>query len=472
MYTFFWRDNKNSLRLLDAYFQGFVRSRLSLIKTIDNIFIFSDNLEQSCYVDSENLKLASQKGKKFFLNKNFIENLFREIDQDIDNFRKLVLEIKKLNLSKINNTQLIKYFGNFNSLTLKIFIYYIICQAEFFYGVEEHFLNVLMKKSDRKVAQQYLSTLVTSTLFDKSMLAQLDWVEILSKKHISDKSLLNYAHKYPALFFPAVWSWEEVINTLKKKIKDDKKRIDILKKENRKILKEKRDLKEKQQVILKKYGPEIKFLSWLLQTWGIKRFDLKFCWAGSEFILSNFFNEIAKRIDVKLEDLMFTYRENEIEKALRFGKVLLQKEIEARYRYYFFGLLKGKLVFFSGEKAYSMAQKLIELSGQTANIGNTKGRVRIVIPSSLEGLKKFSTLFKKGEILVTPMTQPNMVPLIRKAKAIITDEGGITSHAAIVSREFNIPCVVGTKKATKVLKDGDLVEVDADKGIVKILEKK
>ena len=55
----------------------------------------------------------------------------------------------------------------------------------------------------------------------------------------------------------------------------------------------------------------------------------------------------------------------------------------------------------------------------------------------------------------------------RKAAAIVTDEGGITSHAAIVSRELGIPCIVGTQYATKILKDGDLVEVDANKGTVK-----
>ena len=62
------------------------------------------------------------------------------------------------------------------------------------------------------------------------------------------------------------------------------------------------------------------------------------------------------------------------------------------------------------------------------------------------------------------------MPAIQKAKAIITDVGGLLCHAAIVSRELGIPCVVGTKKATKVLNDGDLVEVDANKGIVRKLK--
>jgi pyruvate, water dikinase len=68
------------------------------------------------------------------------------------------------------------------------------------------------------------------------------------------------------------------------------------------------------------------------------------------------------------------------------------------------------------------------------------------------------------------MTTPDFVPIMGKAGAIITDEGGITCHAAIVSREMKIPCVVGTEIATKVLKDGDLVEVDADNGVVRKVE--
>jgi pyruvate,water dikinase len=71
--------------------------------------------------------------------------------------------------------------------------------------------------------------------------------------------------------------------------------------------------------------------------------------------------------------------------------------------------------------------------------------------------------------LVTGMTRPEFVPLMKKASAIVTDEWWITCHAAIVSRELWIPCVIWTKIATQVLKDWDLVEVDADNWIVRIL---
>lgn len=69
------------------------------------------------------------------------------------------------------------------------------------------------------------------------------------------------------------------------------------------------------------------------------------------------------------------------------------------------------------------------------------------------------------------MTDPHFVPALSLTKAIITDNGGVLCHAAIVSRELKIPCVVGTRIATKVLKDGDYVEVDAVNGVVKKLSK-
>jgi phosphohistidine swiveling domain-containing protein/uncharacterized protein YdhG (YjbR/CyaY superfamily) len=94
------------------------------------------------------------------------------------------------------------------------------------------------------------------------------------------------------------------------------------------------------------------------------------------------------------------------------------------------------------------------------------GRVKIV-----ENKDELSKILE-GDILVAPMTTPEYAPIFKKVSAIITDEGGITSHAAIVSRELKIPCIVGTKIATKILKDGDLVEVDANKGVVKILKSK
>ena len=108
--------------------------------------------------------------------------------------------------------------------------------------------------------------------------------------------------------------------------------------------------------------------------------------------------------------------------------------------------------------------------GRTAFPGHACGTV-VVISEYEYGVLKNRLKDKKDYILVAPMTRPEFVSYMKNCKAIITDEGGITCHAAIVSRELKIPCVVGTKIATHVLKDGDLVDVDADNAVVHIVEK-
>lgn len=100
------------------------------------------------------------------------------------------------------------------------------------------------------------------------------------------------------------------------------------------------------------------------------------------------------------------------------------------------------------------------LEGNGASPGVASGPVIIV--HDIKDLGKV----KEGDILVTKMTNPDMVPAMRKVAGIVTDEGGMTCHAAIVSRELGTPAVVGTKKATKTLKDGDIITLDGEKGIV------
>ncbi|GEM_PF-6079371 len=108
-------------------------------------------------------------------------------------------------------------------------------------------------------------------------------------------------------------------------------------------------------------------------------------------------------------------------------------------------------------------EDLKEVSGSVANKGNATGRVTIVISSA-----DFSKV-QKGDVVVASMTRPEFAPIFPLCAAIVTNEGGVTCHAAIISRELKIPCVIGTRIATQVFKDGDVVEVDADKGVVRKL---
>ncbi|MDY6865781.1 MAG: phosphoenolpyruvate synthase, partial [Halobacteriota archaeon] len=112
------------------------------------------------------------------------------------------------------------------------------------------------------------------------------------------------------------------------------------------------------------------------------------------------------------------------------------------------------------EGATEVSTKEIILEGLGASPGIGSGRVTIVYdPSELSKVEE-------GDILVTKMTTPDMVPAMKRAAGIVTDEGGLTCHAAIVSRELGTPAVVGTKEATKKLKDGDEITIDGERGLV------
>lgn len=193
-------------------------------------------------------------------------------------------------------------------------------------------------------------------------------------------------------------------------------------------------------------------------------------------LMSNHFYDLyAKRIVKEYRiNLELVYNAFPQELFLSKEKVInLESELKARKDGISFGHLKDEDFVFSGQAARTIIKILHKKSEKIgAKIfglvacpgGKVKGRVAVVLWES-----HFSK-FEDKDVLVACMTRPEYITLMRKASAIITDEGGLTSHAAIVSRELGIPCIVGTKIATQVLKDGDLVEVDADHGLVKILK--
>jgi len=112
-------------------------------------------------------------------------------------------------------------------------------------------------------------------------------------------------------------------------------------------------------------------------------------------------------------------------------------------------------------------ENIVSFSGSIANKGVVAGQAKILKVDNPTEIQRIAKTLNEHSILVTGMTNPTMMVLIQKVKGIITDEGGITCHAAIISREANLPCLVGCGKATIVLKDDDYILLDADNGIVR-----
>lgn len=179
-----------------------------------------------------------------------------------------------------------------------------------------------------------------------------------------------------------------------------------------------------------------------------------------------FFEEIGRRVGLSPQEMEYTiiHEMDDVLIRRRFDR----KTLASRRKHCVciqtpegYEILDGPVVQELFDTLFAPKTDVSVLHGLCASQGKARGVVKVV--------RKVHDLanVQKGDILVASMTRPEMVVAMEKAAAIVTDEGGITSHAAIVSRELGVPCVIGTKNATSVLKTGDLVEVDATKGVVK-----
>lgn len=178
--------------------------------------------------------------------------------------------------------------------------------------------------------------------------------------------------------------------------------------------------------------------------------------------------EICRRINMPFQYARFL-DDDELVDALR-NKSVNSSQLQQRAEHFtIIHTPSGKQIL-SGNQALEYNEQLKPkyefketLTGSPASMGKHQGKVVLVMNE--QDLSKVQT----GNVLVTTMTKPQYILAMQRAGAFVTDSGGITCHAAIIAREMEKPCVVGTNMATKVLKDGDVVEVDANAGTVRIL---
>lgn len=194
----------------------------------------------------------------------------------------------------------------------------------------------------------------------------------------------------------------------------------------------------------------------------------------SQFSLFTILESLSKSINVEFDLLAFLnfYSELNDEFLSRndLADILRQRQQKSIYL-----LEKDNVTIYTGNDHDLIVKELNknaskgykdDIHGMAASTGVAIGMVRKIM-----NMGDISNM-QEGEILVTSMTRPEFVTAMKRASAIVTDEGGITCHAAIISRELGIPCIIGTKEATKLLNTGDKVEVNANHGIVKILDRK
>lgn len=281
------------------------------------------------------------------------------------------------------------------------------------------------------------------------------------------KEIKKFSQKYYWFPFeyvgPGIWDEEALVKRIKENLNNDKPG------------EKGPGIKKKQEELVRKYklSKEIIGLFKILQTLAIMQDDRKmFNSQACYFINGIILKDLAAKLGIPAQEAYYIDQEL-IESCLN-NKAEFLRRIKERAEFFVAWQKDGEKRIYEGDSAKMFlrdqginlqtgSDDIKEIVGQSANKGKYSGKVRVLKTSHIQN-------FLKGEILVAGMTTPDFAPIMKEAGAIITDEGGITCHAAIVSRELGIPCIIGTKIATKVLKDGDLVEVDADRGIVKILK--
>jgi len=287
------------------------------------------------------------------------------------------------------------------------------------------------------------------------------------ERHASEWGHLGYIYSGASDPFGPEHYWQEIMDLAKSGITPRQ----ILDREEKQLA----DAEKKKQVLYKriKINPTYKRLFNTANDFALTKLVRRDAQLRDMLMLHrSLLKEIAKRLNVTLAEVQFMLQ-GEIRDALEDG-LINRKVIADR-------LTKSCVLYtkkdfervYVGEEAEILKRGIkteidhtqTEFRGQTAQPGFAKGIVKIVIRA------KDMSKMNQGDILVSIATDPDIVPAMKKAAAIVTEQGGITSHAAIVSRELGTPCIIGTKIATKLLKDGDIVEVDANKGVVRIIKK-
>ncbi|MFH1587947.1 MAG: PEP-utilizing enzyme [Candidatus Diapherotrites archaeon] len=442
--------------------------------------------------------------KKILSNPKFYEEINKKIEFNSIQLFKASEKIRKTNLLKKTNKELVSLFREFAKYKKESQIYGMIGNSIEFEDelLSKHVLKLIQKKIKQKKLELYAGNcyILLSSPTNKTPIKEMEIaLTNLSLEAQKNKKLSNLikSHHSEALGnllpkkFPSFWNkFKKVFNKFKwvpfmyegpewnqhyffRVIRENLENKNTKARLNNKLIKLKNEEKEtekKQKELVELLGLNEKeklFVELAKKTIEMKALRKDALYFGC-FCTEKLYIEIGKRFYLTLNQVRYMLDEEIIE-LLKTGKSD-PNELNERYSNGVLLVYGSKQGIYSGKKAQETIQKIYpkeilkqtdELHGSCAFEGKTKGIVKIIDhPNEMPKLRK-------GEILVSHSTNPNLISAMKRAKAIITDLGGITSHAAIVSRELKIPCVIGTKTATKILMDGDKVIIDARKGTVK-----
>jgi phosphohistidine swiveling domain-containing protein len=294
--------------------------------------------------------------------------------------------------------------------------------------------------------------------------------EFFGRKDIKEK-LSNLAKECGWFHMEYMWNpWNE---------EDYKEYLWSLIQENSSIRSPKQrieEIKAKQEEFFKTHqnSDTLEELTFVLQEFSMILDVSKAVLIEGSYISRPLFTKIAEKLGLTWQELLYLTLP-EIKELLEKNEPADKNLIEERKKNRAVLLKDGKISIYQGEEAAKLGKELIqeeeienikEFKGIVGYQGKVKGKVTVI--HSINDKNKFT----KGDILVTHDGTAELTLFLKQAGAIVTDQGGMICHAAILARELKTPCIVGTNIATKVLRDGDLVEIDADNGVAKIIKRK
>jgi len=454
-----------------------------------NNYIFNDT--QCVYAKKKDKKKILKLIKKSISERNYLDFVYKKTLNRLRDWEKFVSHIEKELKGKNNQEKILELWNKYCQEAIKLIPWFYIP----WFVTEENMITDKVKKGITKHGEEIdkhtniKNSLGIATLPFKNTHYQKEqedyyklvliakneksWKKSYRFIKLAQEYLKNYAWMKTFFILPIEpLSFSELCEKVKQSLEDNS--LEEYRQRKKSIQKN----KKLKNVLLKTLVADkilISDIRWASKFSWLLTFSVEEAFRISARLLP-FFKIIAKTAAVPYGDWIHL-TVDEINRVLKGEKINKVAIIERRKRGFVFLMKEGTYNIITGKEGHQLAlfidenirvvkqQSNREIKGQTAMSGKVFGKVLIALrPSDAEKIKE-------GEVLVCSMTSPDYLSAMKKSAAIITDEGGVLSHAAIVAREMKKPCIIKTKIATQVLKDGDLVEVDANNGIIKVINK-
>jgi len=446
-------------------------------------YCFYDNGKADWYIEMGDIKkvytsIMKAAGKKSDLSSRFLK-LWKK-DEDL--FYSMCLKVGKTDIEELSDKKLINLHDDFLRIALNRFSSSSLIDG-FALGTDQLIADKIKdvyeksKLRDKMRFTEVFSALTAPTHLSFINESEFELMKIalaIKKSKKNEKKLLE---EYQKKFF---WIRNNYVDSFVLDVNYFKKEVNELLASKIDLAKEIKRIKNLPTINKKNKNKLLKSLEISSELKNLLKISEDFTFWQDERKRSTFWaihycslilEEICQRTGISLDNIKYL---SPREVSVIFQKKFSLKELQVRKNNCVFYWDKEGFEIVNGKQADKVKQKILgsmemkevdDFRGLSASTGKAAGTVKI-----LKSAKEIAKI-EKGDILVAVMTRPDYIQAIKKAAAIITDEGGITCHAAIISRELGIPCIIGTKIATKVLHDGDRVEVNANHGIVKILKK-